>query len=874
MQTNSSLHTTPVRSIRTSAQPNVSLPDLSYICSPRTVGLNILIALGREQNDIKRIMRESFDVQIQGQALDKEIKSAQARFSIRAMIYTPIMCVLESLFMLDNTEEAARLLLFFLEHGGKSDAIQDLLRNKKVCPHDFTQLRLIEVILKINTLKSKVGFPTSKISTEPPKTGNLLTKADYSKLFYVACNYKKLDLAEGLLKLGADINVQQSENGSTPLLRACDLGNEDVARFLLTRGARTDIVDNSGCSPLHGAYFCDRASLIHLLLSHGADPTALNRFYQTPLAYTLSLRHPSRFICEALSVHSKDGYQPFQGIPTIQWINYLAANPQHLLTPSKSKSTCDVLQTLFLIGNLALARNVARMIPQPDYQRALIALQDMYPRHNLWLVTDALLEIRSDIIHNLDGDIPIPPVEPLILDDILVVFPDAIFFVSDKLSDISKDNIYFDEKGNLYSKEPLTCENKHQRLKAEELVPAPIRDIKVDNEGGVTFGAIKCPFLIMQVGKFQFPVKLCKQKGTNHVDITPSFLLPLFSLINFSRPSEPGYRNPRHNVDVGSQRVVENADATSDIIDPATLEKRLKRLVEFIQFRIPQTGTPKSTEPKKVEGWYADLERQHNHVVRCLLLEEKTARSERHADPTPSAPDVIAFSIAGGWCGTQFLQTCQSLYNMKFRTLPSLKDQILALIRKLKLGIASECCQVLFKTDVHYHNAILREFDTFAGAPQEYIITKYNCTDPIAPTVLPYKDDILEYFWLNFNPTRIVDIVEAAIHKHSDDINSDDVLQWFKENASEEWEKEKYDEILKEISSIPSDEGKAKFLKVQYDIVVNPIDLERSGKPNWKSIIEQNRNHAYIATNIQNQQTGRYYRTAVIAMLKKFGVFK
>lgn len=53
-----------------------------------------------------------------------------------------------------------------------------------------------------------------------------------------------------LLEYGADVNHQNIYGGKTPLHIAAQHGYVDVARFLLQHGARTDIADSTGETPL------------------------------------------------------------------------------------------------------------------------------------------------------------------------------------------------------------------------------------------------------------------------------------------------------------------------------------------------------------------------------------------------------------------------------------------------------------------------------------------------------------------------------------------------------------------------------------------------------------------------------------------------
>jgi ankyrin repeat protein len=95
-------------------------------------------------------------------------------------------------------------------------------------------------------------------------------------------------VAELLLERGAEVNARRHDQW-TPLHIASYLGKPDIARVLLTHGAKVDAVDSFGKTPLHdvskGTYESEDAGLdvARLLLEHGADVDALTRSGETPL---------------------------------------------------------------------------------------------------------------------------------------------------------------------------------------------------------------------------------------------------------------------------------------------------------------------------------------------------------------------------------------------------------------------------------------------------------------------------------------------------------------------------------------------------------------------------------------------------------------
>ena len=65
----------------------------------------------------------------------------------------------------------------------------------------------------------------------------------------------------------------QDDSGYSALHAAASWGRLQVAQALLQRGARVDLVDDDGDTPLH---FCETVELARLLIEAGADPAVQN----------------------------------------------------------------------------------------------------------------------------------------------------------------------------------------------------------------------------------------------------------------------------------------------------------------------------------------------------------------------------------------------------------------------------------------------------------------------------------------------------------------------------------------------------------------------------------------------------------------------
>ncbi|MFZ9362829.1 MAG: ankyrin repeat domain-containing protein [Arenimonas sp.] len=108
---------------------------------------------------------------------------------------------------------------------------------------------------------------------------------DQRSLMMIAGTLSDLRLMRTLIGSGVDVNAFHA--GLNPLLSATRdswHGRSEAVTMLLTNGARTDVTDPDGNTPLHHAMRSTDAAVAALLLDAGADIEAVNRDGYTPLA--------------------------------------------------------------------------------------------------------------------------------------------------------------------------------------------------------------------------------------------------------------------------------------------------------------------------------------------------------------------------------------------------------------------------------------------------------------------------------------------------------------------------------------------------------------------------------------------------------------
>jgi len=101
------------------------------------------------------------------------------------------------------------------------------------------------------------------------------------------------DMVDFAVERGADVNVK-TDMGHTPLEIAIPRGNVDVVASLLRHGAKIDVVDRFGNSPLFSAILKGTKAykIVDMLLDAGANPNLETKNGSTPKSLAIELNHP------------------------------------------------------------------------------------------------------------------------------------------------------------------------------------------------------------------------------------------------------------------------------------------------------------------------------------------------------------------------------------------------------------------------------------------------------------------------------------------------------------------------------------------------------------------------------------------------------
>jgi uncharacterized protein len=112
----------------------------------------------------------------------------------------------------------------------------------------------------------------------------------------IAAEHAHWETMHLLLNKNAPVD-RAGNSGNTPLILAAQVGQTALVRRLLDKGARVDVMGDFGTA-LHAATGADDLECARLLLDHGADVNARDRYDASPLISVAS----------RLSAHTDDGH--------------------------------------------------------------------------------------------------------------------------------------------------------------------------------------------------------------------------------------------------------------------------------------------------------------------------------------------------------------------------------------------------------------------------------------------------------------------------------------------------------------------------------------------------------------------------------------
>ena len=165
---------------------------------------------------------------------------------------------------------------------------------------DITQL---ETLIENSQLDEIVALLSQK-----PHLATQTTSHQISPML-LACYYKKMDIANAIAEFMPELTIfdacaigkfdevtllvfkdpravnEYSADGFTPLGLACYFGHEEIARFLVLKGAEVNLPSKNGFNvfPIHSAVANNNYGIVKMLLDAGAYPNVCQKSGVAPL---------------------------------------------------------------------------------------------------------------------------------------------------------------------------------------------------------------------------------------------------------------------------------------------------------------------------------------------------------------------------------------------------------------------------------------------------------------------------------------------------------------------------------------------------------------------------------------------------------------
>jgi len=114
---------------------------------------------------------------------------------------------------------------------------------------------------------------------------------NFSTPLHVAARHGQFDMAKNLISSGAKINIYNDE-GQTPLHCAVQNGDPELVEYLIDKGAFLSVAEQSqGSSELHLAVAMGYTDIVELLIENGSNPDMTDNCGKTPFDYAMYYNH-------------------------------------------------------------------------------------------------------------------------------------------------------------------------------------------------------------------------------------------------------------------------------------------------------------------------------------------------------------------------------------------------------------------------------------------------------------------------------------------------------------------------------------------------------------------------------------------------------
>ena len=164
-------------------------------------------------------------------------------------------------------------------------------------------IKHLETLIENDQLDEIINLLSQKPELATQTTSHLISP------ILLACYYKKQEIAAAIAEFVDELSIfdacavgkfdditllvfknprsinSYSVDGFTPLGLACYFGHEDIARFLVMKGAEVNVASKNGFNvfPIHSAVAANNFTIAKMLLSSGAYPNVCQKSGVAPL---------------------------------------------------------------------------------------------------------------------------------------------------------------------------------------------------------------------------------------------------------------------------------------------------------------------------------------------------------------------------------------------------------------------------------------------------------------------------------------------------------------------------------------------------------------------------------------------------------------
>jgi hypothetical protein len=227
------------------------------------------------------------------------------------------------------------------------------------------------------------------------------------------------------------------------------------------------------------------------------------------------------------------------------------------------------------------------------------------------------------------------------------------------------------------------------------------------------------------------------------------------------------------------------------------------------------------------------------------------------------------------YCGGRYLKAVDFHVGLIRKKSMDVKGEIMNLLSEFKSSVVSSLVDQDNQDNIHLYHGILQWLDEDAGVTEEIKGTKPYFMDNFAKKYSENalsKEECIYNFIHEYTPTAIVKQLDHAINSAYPSIKKELVIDWFKDFFPEDWQKEKYINILQKLDEIDSLEEKCALLE-NFDIVV-PQDLQKDDNIDWKKIVMDKRKWDFLGSEVMDENSGKIKKGAILYMLETFQILK